>query len=353
MATNGPYDVIVVGAGITGAMVAWTLAQEGQQVVVLEATAAMGGTVRRQPGLALLGTAKPFVALVEDIGEDKAHTIWELTSDNLVRMEILLEQNEVAVAKPGSLRLAADPQQSAVFRDSATQLRAYGYDVELEDDNKYEDLVAINTHDDLIFSPQDLVEKLLNHENIVVELEAEAYTTKERADGSIAVWAHDQYLWADKVVYANGIHGARFTPQIADRLSSTSVHTVVFDGVEDLGRPLILDDGHICFLPYQSQGFLTGWTEEEQHLLDRLRSVAEQLCPDAIVHERFTTRIATTADQLPIVGQLVDKSRVYFVNGLGPLGLNLAAVAADEMTALILEDTSPEIFGLDRFDQTM
>ncbi len=54
MSTIEPYDVTVVGAGLAGALVASILAEEGLQVVVLEATDVLGGTIRRQPGLAML-----------------------------------------------------------------------------------------------------------------------------------------------------------------------------------------------------------------------------------------------------------------------------------------------------------
>ncbi len=41
-----------------------------------------------------------------------AHTLWELTSENLVRLEILLERFGLPAAKVGSLRLANDARQS-------------------------------------------------------------------------------------------------------------------------------------------------------------------------------------------------------------------------------------------------
>ncbi len=352
MAINGPYDVVVVGAGLTGALVASTLAAEGQQVVVLEAAQSLGGTVKRQPGLALLGTPVPFLDLVKDIGSEKAHTLWELTSDNLLRTEILLDQLGIASKKPGSLRLAADPRECELYRASVDQLKTYGYNVDLEDDNKYEDLVAISTHDDIVFNPVDLVSQLLDHENIIVEAGTEAYTTTERQDGSVAVWAHQKYLWADKVVFANGIHATRSDNRLSDDLKPTYVHTVVLSNTQSLDRPLILDNGHICFLPLEDHGYLTGWSETSDGLFERLSSIGDQLCPGALVHERFTARVASTADHLPIAGQLPSTPNVYLVNGLGPFGLSLAMVATDELTALMIEGKEPELFSMNRFVTT-
>ncbi len=352
MSTSGPYDVIVVGAGLAGALIASTLAAEGLQVVVLAASASSGGPIRRQPGLALLGTPTPFTELIAQLGKDLAHTLWELTSDNLVRLEILLDQNSVTTQKLGSLRLAADPDESDALRESVQQLKTYGFKVDLEDDNRYGDLVAISTYDDIVFNPQDLVYRLLDHENIIVELGVEAHTTKRRADGSIAVWAHQRYLWADQVIFANGIHATRLSNQLSENLHPLCIHTIVFENIKTLNRPLVLDNGRMWFLPYGGRAYLTGWSREEQDSLSRLSSVADQLCPEALVHGRFTTWIASSHDRFPIVGQLEGEPGVYFVNGLGPFGLNLALVTTDALASLVLDGQTPEFFSLDRFSST-
>ena len=346
MSTIEPYDVTVVGAGLAGALVASTLAEEGLKVVVLEATESLGGTIKHQPGLALLGTPEPFTQAVERRGDQVAHTLWELTSENLVRLEILLERCGIASEKVGSLRLAVDASQSAEFRESAAQLKQYGFDVTLEDDSRYGDQVAISTSDDLLFTPQALVNKLLEHENIIVERDAEVEGVKRQPDGSIAVSAHQRYLWTRKVIFANGVHAIRFDPGLAEILHPVCVHTIVFENTQTLTRPLVLDNGHIFFVPYGDSVYLTGWDSTETDILWRLSAVANQLCPNALVRERFTAWVTTRDGTLPVVGELPGQSDVYIINGLGPFGLNLALVAADELAELVLYDRQPTLFAL-------
>ncbi len=351
MASADLYDVIVVGAGLTGALVASTLAEEGLQVVVLEATQALGGTVRRQPSLALLGTPEPFAELQRQQGEAFAQTLWKLTSENLTRLEDLLEQVGLEARRTGSLRLASNGTQAQVFRESAAQLADQGYAVSIEDDNQDEDLVALSTSDDLIFEPGALARELLAHENIIVTLDAEVQALKRRASGAIGVWAHRRYLWSDKVILANGIHATRLRPELATRLHPICVHTLLFENSQTLARSLVMDDGHICFLPYDDQAQLVGWDDNEMDILWRLSAVADQLCPGAQVHERFTTWATRSNDRLPVVGQLADDPDIYIVNGLGPFGLNLSVIATDALVDLVLYDHSSEIFALERFDQ--
>ena len=108
----------------------------------------------------------------------------------------------------------------------------------------------------------------------------------------------------------------------------------------------------MCFLPHQSRTYLTFWTRKEQDSLRRLSSVAEQLNPGALVRERFTTWIATTDDLLPVVCESGDEPGVFYANGLGPLGLNLALAAVDELAALVLEGEEPAHFGINRLPLT-
>ena len=348
MSTADTYDVIVVGAGLTGALIASTLAEEGLRVVVLEAATSLAGTLRRQPGLALLGTPEPFIQLMERLGEELAHTLWELTSENLVRLEILLDRAGIPAQKTGSLRLAGDGAQSEIFRESAARLGTYGYAAELEDDSRYGDQVAISTADDLLFEPAALVSRLLDHDNIILELDAEVHKVKERPGDGIAVFAHKRFLWAEKVVFANGIHATRLCPELSQVLHPGNIHTLVFENTKTLARPLILDTGRIFFLPDGDAVYLTGWSDDETDTFWRLTAVAHQLCPDAMVHDRYTTRIARSDDMLPVVDRLPTNPNISVINGLGPFGLSLALVAADELAELVLYERQPELFSLKR-----
>jgi glycine/D-amino acid oxidase-like deaminating enzyme len=271
-----------------------------------------------------------------------------LTVKNLTRLEALLVQMKVPWSKEGSLRLAKDADQSRIFRSSATELASQGYSVTLEDDSRYGDLAAIRTTDDFLFDPAELVDRLLDHDNIVVELNAEVQEVRRRADGSLAVWAHQHYLWSDKVILANGLHAARMDTRLSACLDATCVHTLVFEGVKNLDRPLVLDSGRIGFLPWSDKAYLVGWGGHELDILWRLQSVADQLCPDALVHDRFTTWVAGSTNGLPVVGRIPGAEEIYAISGLGPFGVNLALIVVDELVDLILHDRAPARFPLNR-----
>jgi glycine/D-amino acid oxidase-like deaminating enzyme len=348
MAESDPFDVVIVGAGLTGALVASRLADEGLRIALFEATRRVGGTLTRQPVLALLGTPEPLTHTKLRLGEERAHSLWQSTGDNLRRLEELLDRSGVPYSKEGSLRLAKDAEESAAFRESAADLNAYGHAVELEDDSRYGELAAIRTVDDFLFDPAKLISKLLDHENITVALDAEVQQIRHRADGSLAIWAHQHYIWSSKVILANGIHAARIDNRLSASLQATCVHTIVFEGVKNLLHPLIMDSGRIAFLPWGERAYLVGWDDHEVDIVWRLQSIADQLCPDVLVQDRFTTWVADSVDRLPIVGRIPGETAVYAISGLGPFGINLAPTLVDELAQLVLNDRAPVRFALNR-----
>ncbi|HHE70888.1 MAG TPA: FAD-binding oxidoreductase [Chloroflexi bacterium] len=345
MATTGAYDAIVIGAGLSGALVASSLAEEGLHVVVLDARENPGGTMARQPGLALLGTACPFTVLGEMVGEDTALTIWEMTSEGLVRLEILLDQLGLQHTQPGSIRLATNQEESRALRRSAGQLREFGYRVRLEGEGE---AVAMHTEDDLIFDANHLIQRLLDHDHIIVEPGTEAHRISYREDGTIAVWAHHHYLWAETLVVASGAYVARLLLPLRDSFRVQAVHTLHLSNPDGLSSPILIDSGRFCYLPDGSGAYLSGWDGHGEMTLERLAKVASQICPDASVRSRFTVYTASTPDGLPLVGQPDPDRNLYVIGGFGPLGISLVLPAAEALLGLMLEGEGHPLFSLAR-----
>ncbi len=205
--------------------------------------------------------------------------------------------------------------------------------------------MAISTSDDLLFTPQALISKLLEHENIIVERDAEVEGIKRQPDGSIAVSAHKRYLWTRKVIFANGIHATRHDPNLAKILHPACVHTIVFENNDTLAHPLIMDSGRAIFIPHEDNAYLTGWSDTEADLLWRLCRGQPTLpgCPDPptvyLVGSRWRIRCPS------LVAYLISPMRTPST-GWGPFGLNFALVAADELAELVLHDRQPTLFAM-------
>ena len=123
-----PSDIIVVGAGVVGCAVAYELARAGASVQVVEERATgMGAT------WASAGILAPYI-------EAEGSEFLELTVRSLRLFDEFIgrvsAESGIAVAyhRTGTLQVATDPAQMAVFRNRAAQLEAQGVQLAVLDE---------------------------------------------------------------------------------------------------------------------------------------------------------------------------------------------------------------------------
>src|ERR671935_515448 len=127
---DGPADVEIIGGGVTGCACALALAEGGLRVRLYEARSIAGGASGRNGGFALGGGAMRYDVARETFGRDTARTYWRLTEAYLDRLEQLAGD---ALARPGSLRLAADEEEFEQLRLEYAALREDGFAAEWRD----------------------------------------------------------------------------------------------------------------------------------------------------------------------------------------------------------------------------
>jgi glycine/D-amino acid oxidase-like deaminating enzyme len=128
---EGPPDVVVVGAGITGCSAALTLARAGVRVLVRDAREIAGGASGRNGGFALRGAAAPYDVVAQNAGRERARELWSATEAAIDRIEVLAGD---AFGRVGSLRLAVDAEERDELRTEFELLRDDGFPVEWVDD---------------------------------------------------------------------------------------------------------------------------------------------------------------------------------------------------------------------------
>jgi gamma-glutamylputrescine oxidase len=127
---DGPPDVAIVGAGVTGCSAAYHLARAGVRVRVYDDRGVAGGASGRNGGFALRGTAAPYDVAVESIGRKAALDIWRWTEAAMSRMAAL---GGDAFRATGSLRIAVDAEERDEIRREYEALVADGLVVEWRD----------------------------------------------------------------------------------------------------------------------------------------------------------------------------------------------------------------------------
>ena len=127
---DGPAEVAVVGAGVTGCSAALTLARAGLRVVVHDEREIAGGASGRNGGFALRGGAAPYDVTAAAVGRDRAQALWAATEGAIDRLEAVAGD---AFTRCGSLRLAVDEEERDELRAEFELLHEDGFAAEWTD----------------------------------------------------------------------------------------------------------------------------------------------------------------------------------------------------------------------------
>ncbi|MBN1872913.1 MAG: FAD-binding oxidoreductase [Anaerolineae bacterium] len=347
------HDVVVVGAGLVGALIARELADADYGVAVLEAREQPGGLAKHSVGLALQGTPEPYMFLARRAGDEIARQVWRLTQENLDLLAQTLEHFQQSTKRVGSLRLTGESTHAHLYQDSVDALNRENYAVTLEDASDYGYLIGINTQDDLSFSPQALTEALLDHPNIDLQTQAEVQEIRllDAQPGTppqLAIWAHKHYLRARQVVLTGGAHVTRLSRSLGSVIHPQLIQSIDIHTSENLPLPLLLNDGHIVIHPDSEYWRLAGWRPNNEVVWSQLVEIAQQFCPRATVTARHSAWVAQSNDGFPVVGAIPEIPKVYAISGLGPWGLSWVCITVKHLLRLMLHEEDAGFFNLNR-----
>ena len=122
-------DVIVVGGGITGITLAYTLAEQDALVALLEAGELAGEASGRNAGFLLAAPAEPYSERIAIWGREGARSVLQIGRRSHQRIRQLVQGLgiECAYQQTGSLRLTRTPEESEDLRSSLPELKHDGF----------------------------------------------------------------------------------------------------------------------------------------------------------------------------------------------------------------------------------
>jgi glycine/D-amino acid oxidase-like deaminating enzyme len=125
-------EVAVIGAGITGAMVADRLSRDGFDVVVLDRRSVCSGSTPASTGLLQYEIDTPLTALSKLVGPDHANHAYRRSCDSLAEFERLVGSldDDCALMPRPSLYLACEPDDDAELRAERAARAAIGIECE-------------------------------------------------------------------------------------------------------------------------------------------------------------------------------------------------------------------------------
>ncbi len=345
---DGPVDVAIVGAGVTGCACALALAEGGLRVRVHEARRVAWGASGRNGGFALRGGALPYHEARHQLGPERAMELWRLSERYLDRMQELAGD---ALRRVGSLRLA-DEEELEKVRAEFEALREDGFDADWVDrfDPPLDDLYvgAIRHPTDGALQPARWVRRLAAR-----AIAAGAEIVEESRVESL------DSVGADQVVIATDGYTRGLLPALDEVIRPVRGQVIV---TEPLARMLFpcphyarhgfdywqqTPEGNLV-LGGRRDVNLEGENTNEELVTDTiqlaLESFAEQLIgePARVIH-RWAGIFGAIDDRLPLAGAVPGHDGVWIAAGYSGHG-NVLGLACGELVAgAILGRPPPEL----------
>ncbi|MDW8352169.1 MAG: FAD-dependent oxidoreductase [Anaerolineae bacterium] len=330
-------DVLVIGAGLTGAMIAAHLAERHVRVSVVDAQRVGQAATRRALGLATLSPSQAHI---------------QQTKQGLDHLKRLTSRYGALLQSCGVIQLATSPER----RRALQQLSAAAPDVGLEWTTR-PDLLPPGFDGGLLMRDSALVNldlllvRLLRHPNILVRQHVEVLRLESAGHLTYAL-CRDLTIMARCVVLATNAYIGLLSPYLADSVRgargavwSSQSPTGSVSRPPYAGLPLLFDDWRFALVPGKD-GSLHGaawlWHESDadKDPSEELRRFLRQFGlgkPEQT--SRWSTGATTTTDDgAPLVGRLNAEGKVLYALGLGAYGLAWAPIVAERVAALVFTD---------------
>lgn len=348
--------MLVVGMGISGAMIAEALTACRHQVMVIDRRGPMLGSTAATTALVQFEIDQPLTRLAGRIGRGAAEQAWRrsrLAVDNLTgRIEAL--GLRCRMQRRRSLYLAGDLLDGPALREEAAARRAAGIHAEWLDGDALRDRygidrdAAIESHGNLALDPRKLTAGLLlaaRARGARFCAPVEAVDFRHSADEVTVSTAGGPVIRAGHVVLATGYELAAPVKVEGHRLISTwAIATSPQPRRIWPGAAMIWEasDPYLYLRATEDGRVICGgededFTDEERRdalLPEKAAAIAAglaRLLPgvDAVPEFAWTGSFGTTDTGLPLIGRLSRRPRMHAVMGYGGNGITYSRIAAE------------------------
>lgn len=371
-------DVIVLGAGISGAFVAESLSRAGMDVVVIDKRDVAAGSTSASTALISYEIDTHLTELTRRLGRQKAERAYRLCHDSIDAIERLVSELGIdcGFQRRPSAYFAVEENETTALREEYAARRASGIAVDLLSASEVSERFSFSRPAALVsaqgaqLDAHRLTHGLLRHaatrgarifdRTCVEEVDAQEHEVRLKTDrGCVLIARH--------LVFATGYESQDFLPRRVVRLKSTyafaSEPLAAFPGwwerclIWETARPYLYmrttEDGRAIVggeddpfrNPNRRDRLLEKRTEK---LAERFREMFPAI--DLSIDHRWAGTFGETKDGLAYIGSIRQMSRCQFALGFGGVGVTFSRIAAEIICDTLCGRANPDA-QLFRFDR--
>jgi glycine/D-amino acid oxidase-like deaminating enzyme len=356
-------DVLVVGAGISGASTAYWLAKEGNTVAVVDSGEVASGASGRSGGMLLLGTADPYGRVADLYGRERASELWAFTLEN----RKLLEEHILGSGElDAQLRLVRNGTASAAVSEHEMKELERAHQMMGEDGHPQELLnrdrisQAMNAspafHGALLdpagmtIDPRRLTARILSLAEQAGALlfdQHPVFRMEENEDG-VRVWTSRGIFTAQMVLLCTNAYSPLLDGHFEEKVYATRGQMLATEPIAkimDFG--VYADFGYEYFWQLTTGEVVAGGWAEKGYSDETTRDIQSGIwefmtrCFPALEGVEVTHRwggvMGFSGDGLPFIGDLPGRPRIKYLCGHTGHGLGFSFHAAKKFVAAALD----------------
>jgi glycine/D-amino acid oxidase-like deaminating enzyme len=371
-------DVAVIGAGLTGALVGYELAQAGVEVVLLDKRNVAEGSTSASTALILYEIDTPLFRLIRMRGERAAVRSYKLCWEAVNRIEQLAHEvgNDCGFQRKSSLYCARSQNHVRTLQQELRARSRAGFATRLLSTADLREHFSLRAPGALLSEQAAQIDPYRFTHRLVERAQANGLRAfgrtrvvrVEPGRGQVVLQtAEGNRIKARVAVLAAGYESQEYLRRKLVKLKST--YAVATAPVEGMGpgfqRCLIWDTGkpYYYLRTTADQRVLIGGEDEEfvnpekrdRLVADKAERLRDQICKwspalSAEVEYAWAGTFGETRDGLPYIGCARGAPSLLFALCYGANGTNFAAIAAELIRDKLLGRRHPEVnlFSLDR-----
>ncbi len=362
-------QVLVVGGGITGALVSHSLMESGYEVTLIDRRDIAMGSTAATTSMLQYEIDVPLYRLSEQIGEEAAASCYRAGVDAIQSLEHLVRGLGLACGfeRKNSLYIAHS-QKSAAWLQREFQIRAkHGLGVRWLEAQEVREKYGLQSHGAILsdtagsVDAYSLAHQLIDHN---VNRGMRVYDHVEMTDldtsgaHATVTLENGQTIIADRVVCCSGFESTKLLQEKVADLFHTYVsiseqgielpealhHTLVWNTDDPYLYLRTTDDGRLL-VGGEDSSFRFPFFQQQikERKADKLRDQLNETLPGIEFIEDFTWggTFGSTQDGLPYIGQSPEYQHTYFVLGFGGNGITFSVQAMDMVQAWMKGETHP------------